>query len=93
MVAMYEIEDSTQAAYRAVCDSTGAYQVPSVKVGSYILKAFVDIKADSLPGLYACPADAKGCPEPVARRPGTLRMTAAAEMTEPPIVIRRKEEP
>lgn len=93
MIAMYATDDSTKAAYRAVCDSTGAYEVAAVRAGSYILRAFVDIKADSLPGLYPCPGNEKGCPEPEARRPGILRVLPAAEITEPPLAIRRKEEP
>lgn len=93
MVAMYDAADSTHAAYRAVCDSTGAYEVASVKPGSYILRAFVDIKADSLPGVYPCPSNPKGCPEPHARRPGVVRVTAAVEITEPRLVIRREEDP
>lgn len=93
MVAIYDTADSTRAAYRAVCDSTGAYEVSTVKPGSYILRAFVDVRTDSLPGTYPCPSNPKGCPEPGARRPGTLQVKAADAITEPPLVIRRKEEP
>ena len=93
MVAMYEMADSVRAAYRAVCDSTGAYQFNAVKSGSFILRAFVDIKADSLPGPYPCPTKPSGCTEPSVRRPGLLRVTPGIEITEPPLVIRREEEP
>jgi hypothetical protein len=93
MVAMYAPEDSTRPSYRAVCDSTGAYEVTSVRAGSYILHAFVDVRADSLPGSYPCAGSEAGCPEPAARRPGVLRVTPAAELREQPLVIRRKEEP
>ena len=93
MVAMFEKSDSTRAAYRALCDSTGAYQMKSVKPGDYILRAFVDVKADSMLGAYPCPPQPAGCPEPSARRPGELRMKAGAALTEPRLVIRRKEEP
>ncbi len=93
MVAIYDAADSTRAAYRAVCDSTGAYEVSSVKPGSYILHAFVDVKTDSLPGTYPCPSNPKGCREPGVRRPGTLRVKAADQVNEPPLVIRREEEP
>jgi hypothetical protein len=93
MVAMYEREDSTHATYRAVCDSTGAYEVKSVKPGEYVLRAFVDIKADSLPGSYPCATNPKGCAEPVVRRPGWLKVEAAKTVTEPALVIRKKENP
>jgi uncharacterized protein (DUF2141 family) len=93
MVVMFEAADSARAAYRAVCDSTGAYEIGGVKPGSYALRAFVDVKADSLPGVYPCPDPAKWCPEPAARRPGLLRATAAAILTEPALVIRRQEAP
>ncbi|HEX6790479.1 MAG TPA: Ig-like domain-containing protein, partial [Candidatus Krumholzibacteria bacterium] len=34
MVAMYDEADTTRAAYRAVCDSSGAYRIDPVKPGS-----------------------------------------------------------
>lgn len=93
MIAMYEKADSTRASYRAVCDSTGAYEVKSVKPGEYLLRAFVDIKADSLPGSYPCATNPKGCAEPSVRRPGWLKVEAATTVTEPALVIRKKESP
>jgi hypothetical protein len=93
MVAMYDTADSTRAAYRAVCDSAGVYEVSAVKPGTYILHAFVDVRTDSLPGTYPCPSNPKGCREPGARRPGTLQVKAADEIDEAPLVIRREEEP
>lgn len=93
MVAIYEKSDTTRASYRAVCDSTGAYEVKSVKPGEYTLRAFVDIKADSLPGTYPCATNPKGCAEPFARRPGWLKVQAATTVTEPVLVIRKKESP
>lgn len=93
MIAMYDRADSTRTSYRAVCDSTGAYEVKSVKPGEYMLRAFVDIKADSLPGSYPCATNPKGCPEPWARRPGWLKVEAATTVTEPVLVIRKKESP
>jgi hypothetical protein len=93
MVAMYEIADSTRTAYRALCDSTGAYQFNAVKSGSFILRAFVDIKADSLPGPYPCPSKPMGCTEPSVRRPGLVQVTPGIEIQEPPLVIRKEEEP
>lgn len=93
MIAMYDISDSTRSAYRAVCDSTGAYEVKSVKPGAYILRAFVDVKKDSLPGTYPCATNPKGCAEPSARRPGFLHVKAATTVTEPPLAIRKEEKP
>ena len=91
MVAMYDRADSTRASYRALCDSTGAYEVKSVKPGEYTLRAFVDIKADSLPRSYPCATNPKGCAEPSVRRPGWLKVPAATTVTEPVLVIRKKE--
>jgi Bacterial Ig-like domain len=92
MVAMFATSDSTKAAYRAVCDSTGAYEVKSVKPGEYVLRAFVDIKTDSVPGAYPCAAQPKaGCLEPSARRPGFLHVKAAAVVMEPLLVIKKEE--
>jgi len=88
---MYDRADSTRASYRALCDSTGAYEVKSVKPGEYMLRAFVDIKADSLPGSYPCATNPKGCVEPSVRRPGWLKVPAATTVTEPALVIRKKE--
>jgi hypothetical protein len=93
MIAFYDAADSTRAAYRAVCDSTGGYEVASVKPGNYVLRAFVDAVRDSVPGVYPCPSQPKGCPEPAVRRPGALRVTPAARIVEPPLIIPRKEEP
>jgi methionine-rich copper-binding protein CopC len=91
MIAIYDNADSTRAAYRAVCDSTGAYEVKSIKPGAYILRAFVDVKRDSVPGTYPCAEKPKGCPEPAARRPGWLRIKAATTATEPPLIIRKED--
>jgi hypothetical protein len=93
MIAMYDTADSTRAAYRAVCDSTGVYEVKIVKPGDYVLRAFVDVKTDSLPGTYPCATNPKGCPEPSARRPGVLHVKAATTVTEPALVIRKEDNP
>jgi Bacterial Ig-like domain len=91
MIAIYDRSDTTRAVFRAVCDSTGAYEVKSIKPGAYILRAFVDIKRDSVPGTYPCATNPKGCPEPAARRPGWLRVKAATTITEPPLAIRKED--
>jgi len=91
MIAIYDKADTTRATYRALCDSTGAYEVKSIKPGSYVLRAFVDIKRDSIPGTYPCAEKPKGCPEPMARRPGWLRIKAATTAQEPPLVIRKED--
>jgi hypothetical protein len=91
MIAIYDKADTTRATYRAVCDSTGAYEVKSIKPGSYVLRAFVDIKRDSIPGPYPCAQKPKGCPEPAARRPGWLVIKAATTAEEPPLVIRKED--
>jgi len=93
MVAMFASADSSRTAYRAVCDSTGAYEVRNVKPGAYILRAFVDVHRDSLPGTYPCAANPRGCPEPSVRRPGEVHVAAAAVVSEPPLVIRKEEKP
>jgi protocatechuate 3,4-dioxygenase beta subunit len=91
MVAIYDKADTTRATYRAVCDSTGAYEVKTIKPGSYLLRAFVDIRRDSIPGTYPCAQKPKGCPEPTARRPGWLVIKAATTSEEPPLVIRKED--
>lgn len=93
MIAMYDAIDSTRVAYRAVCDSIGAYEVKTVRPGAYILRAFVDVRRDSLPGTYPCAEKPKGCPEPNARRAGWVRIKAAATATEPVLIIRKEEKP
>jgi hypothetical protein len=93
VVAMYDEADTTRAAYHAVCDSTGAYEVKKVKPSTYVLRAFVDVKADSLPGVYPCATNPKGCAEPSARRPGRLRVKAGATVTEAPLAIRKEDAP
>ena len=93
MVGLYTGADSTRAAARAVCDSAGVYELREVRPGEYILHAFVDIRADSAMGTFPCPADTtKGCPEPAARRPGSVVVKPAATVDVPRLTIRRREE-
>ncbi|HET6347937.1 MAG TPA: hypothetical protein VFH88_02540, partial [Candidatus Krumholzibacteria bacterium] len=93
LVALYSSTDSTRIAYHARCDTTGAYQMRNVAPGDYTLRAFVDVKPDSAPGFYPCPAQPdKGCPEPMVRAPAPVAVKPAQVTTVPPVVIPRKEE-
>lgn len=94
LAALYTPSDSTRAAYTAACDSTGAYELRQVKPGDYVLRAFVDLRADSTAGRWPCPGGpADGCIEPVARAPQPLTVRPAATLEAPPVTIRRREEP
>ena len=84
--------------YLVSCDTTGAYSFGSVKMGSYILRAFIDVAADSLCGWYTCFDDTTQlCTEPCALLPDTLTIEPGDELELDPIVLepvdRRKEAP
>jgi hypothetical protein len=94
MVWLFAGADSTRALFRATCDSSGAYEMRQVKPGEYMLRGFVDVRADSLPGSWPCPeAGPEGCPEPGATL-ATPVVVKPGEWTEvPALSIRRREEP
>ncbi len=84
--------------YLVSCDTTGAYSFGSVKMGSYILRAFIDVAADSVCGWYVCFDDTtRLCAEPCAVLPDTLTIEPGDELELDPVVLepadRRKEAP
>jgi uncharacterized protein (DUF2141 family) len=94
LAALYAPVDSTRAAYTSPCDSSGAYEFRQVKAGEYVLRAFVDLKADSVAGRWPCPGGPpEGCEEPVARLARPVVVKPAGELEAPGLVIRRREEP
>ena len=59
--------------YFQPCDSTGAYEFGTVRGGKYLLRAFVDVVADSACGWYPCFDDSSAsCEEPCLQHPDTL---------------------
>jgi hypothetical protein len=67
--------------YLTKCDTTGAYIFNSVMMGKYVLRAFVDVNADSLCDSYPCSDDSSGlCPEPCTVMPDTLTIAPGAEL-------------
>ncbi|NIM19779.1 MAG: hypothetical protein GTO51_05990 [Candidatus Latescibacteria bacterium] len=80
-VALYAVNDTTPLAHYARCDTTGNYTIKSVRAGKYILKAFIDLKADSLCGRYPCPQDTvEGCIEPCVEYPDTVKLSPGDEL-------------
>jgi hypothetical protein len=94
LVGLFAGEDSTRAQHLAACDSAGAYAIAPVKPGSYTLWAFVDARADSVPGKWPCPgAGAEGCREPRVRLAAPVPVKAGGTFEAPTVIIRRREEP
>ena len=94
LVGLYAAGDSVRAAYLAACDSTGAYELRTVKPGEYTLLGFVDARADSAAGTWPCPGSgATGCPEPRARLAAAVVVKPAATVEAPALYIRRPEDP
>ena len=80
-VAAYSANDSTPLASLTRCDVEGRYKLPNLLAGSYIIKAFFDLAADSLCGRYPCPKDtASGCLEPYVLYPDTVTVSPGAEI-------------
>ncbi len=93
-VQLVAIGDSTRAAQYVVCDEKGAYTFARVAAGSYLLRAFLDIQADSTCAAYPCPDGSTApCMEPCIEAPDTLRATPGGALEVPPLVLRRKESP
>ena len=91
-VLLVALDDSTRAPQYAVCNDKGAYSFARVAAGSYLLRAFLDIQADSTCGTYPCPdGSAAPCMEPCIEAPDTLHATPGATVEVPPLIVRRKE--
>ncbi len=93
-VGLYASEDSSRARHIAVCGADGSFAVEQARPGEYVVRAFLDLRADSLCGDYPCPGDsARACPEPCARLAGVLTVRPGAAVEVPRLVLRRREEP
>jgi uncharacterized protein (DUF2141 family) len=91
---LFTVEDSTRARMHARCDSTGAFELRNVRPGDYVLRAFLDLRADSTCGVYDCPPGAEPpCREPCVRLPGTVSVKVASVTELPPLILRWEEEP
>ncbi len=90
-VGLFAPDDSTRAKVYALCDSIGAFEIKA-RPGDYVLRAFLDLKADSTCGEYDCPPGAAApCREPCIRLPGTLSVKPASTTEIPAMVLRRRE--
>jgi len=70
-------------------DSTGAFVIGTVPPGSYLVSAFIDLKADSLCGTYFEAADTTNArPEPCVTFPDTLRLKPGERKTLEPVSVR-----
>jgi hypothetical protein len=68
-------------AYLTFCDTTGSYAFNSVKMGRYILRAFIDVVPDSTCGWFPCFDDtSRMCAEPCAVMPDTLALDPGQEV-------------
>jgi hypothetical protein len=74
--------------YYTLCDTTGAYLMDTVHAGDYVLRAFVDVNADSVCGTYPCgPDSAATCAEPCVTHPDTVRVAPGDERSMAPIEL------
>jgi len=93
-VGLYASEDSSRAVHIAHCGADGSFVVEQARPGEYIVRAFLDLHADSLCGAYPCPGDsARACLEPCVRLAGVLPVKPGAAVEIPRMVLRRREEP
>jgi hypothetical protein len=67
--------------YLTACDTLGAFAFNNVKMGTYVLRAFIDIVPDSVCGWYPCFDDTSFlCAEPCAMMPDTLTLAPGDEV-------------
>ncbi|HEU4364359.1 MAG TPA: Ig-like domain-containing protein [Candidatus Krumholzibacteria bacterium] len=93
-VLIVAVSDSTRAPLYGLCSEAGAFEFARVPVGAYVVRAFLDLRADSTCGTYVCPdSSAAPCLEPCAETPDTLRVEPGAAVTVPRLVLHRKESP
>jgi uncharacterized protein (DUF2141 family) len=87
-VAMYTESDSAAPAYFSLCNLEGAYTLQNVRPGTYALRAFLDITADTLCGYYPCPEDTvEGCLEPCVQYPDTVWVSPGAKVKLDELVL------
>jgi hypothetical protein len=91
-VRMTALDDSTRAALYTLCDEAGAYQFKRVLGGRYRVRAFLDLRADSLSGMYPCADSSTAlCTEPFVDLADTLAVAPGAALRVPPLVLRPTE--
>jgi hypothetical protein len=80
-VALYADSLGAPPVYMVTCDTTGVYTLKNVHAGLYLLRAFVDMKADSICGEYPCLDDSSlVCIEPCIEYPDSLVFEPGAEI-------------
>lgn len=93
-VEIVALADSALSPLYGLCDEAGAFEFKRVPAGDYVVRAFLDIRADSVCGSYLCPDSAVAtCIEPCTESPDTLRVTPGAAVKVATLVLRRKESP
>jgi hypothetical protein len=76
-------------ALTARADSTGAFMLPGVPPGAYLLSAFIDIRVDTLCGTYfETPDTTHALDEPCVTLPDTIRLKPGEALTLQPITLR-----
>jgi len=66
--------------YMTRCDTTGFYEFKTVMMGSYALRAFVDVVPDSVCGWFPCAGDSsRQCAEPCVLYPDSVSVMPGDE--------------
>lgn len=88
-VALWQASDSLRPSYYTLCDTTGRYELNTVLMGRYALRAFVDVKRDSVCAGYPCgPDSTETCFEPCAVHPDSVAVAPGDELKMDPIELR-----
>jgi hypothetical protein len=91
MVSLTTTRDSTSVQYLVRCDTTGAFEFARVKPGGYRLWAFLDVRADSVPGEFDC-GDKQTCREPWVTLPDSVAVGPGATVDVGKFVLRRRDD-
>jgi hypothetical protein len=93
-VALFEGADTTRARHFGVCDDVGSFELGNVLRGSYLLRAFLDLRADSVCGDYPCPDATQAlCLEPCVALADTVRVEPGQTVQVGTLVLRRRQGP
>lgn len=87
-LGLYGLGDSTRAEYLTHADTLGAYAFSKVKPGTYRLWAFLDLRADSIPGTYPCELP-EGCREPSLLLVDSLLVSPGGSVSVPRLILKR----
>lgn len=92
-VGLYADADTIPPAYYTVCDTTGFYEFGNVHAGHYLLKAFVDVHADSVCAGYPCgPDSSQVCAEPCVTHPDSVIVEPGDTKKMTPVELGRARE-